>query len=85
MELAAGVGWGIVRSFAWDVMGALNQYLTYTDQQGFKRRGHLLKALDEHPDRPQLVAWLRQNGGSVWSGHLEAEDGEDAPDAGHDG
>jgi hypothetical protein len=84
-EDAPEVSWDIVHSFAGDVRGALNQYLTYADEQGFQRRGRLLKALDEHPDRPQLVAWLRQNGGSVWSGHLQVEDSEGAPAGGHDG
>jgi len=27
--------------------------------------------LDAHPDRAQLIAWLRQNGGSVWTEYLD--------------
>jgi len=39
----------------------LNQYLTLSRQHRLSRRGRLLRLLDQHPDRPQLIAWLRDH------------------------
>jgi hypothetical protein len=49
------------KRFAWDVRHALNEYLEYADTKGFKKRGRLLAALDKHPERQELVEWLRAN------------------------
>ncbi|MHB8220967.1 MAG: hypothetical protein ACYDHU_11710 [Acidimicrobiales bacterium] len=62
--------WDTVRSFAWDVRRTLNQYLTVTEEQHFARRGRLLRFLDEHDDRPKLIAWLRAVGGDIWTEYL---------------
>jgi hypothetical protein len=67
----------IVHSFAWDVRKALNQYLALAEGQHFTRRGHLLSFLDQHPHRPQLIAWLRQNGGQIWTDYLDHLEGAD--------
>lgn len=66
------VRWDHVKSFARVVRRTLSQYLSYAESEGFKRRSRLLKALGEHPDREQLVAWLRQNGGPDWVSYLES-------------
>ncbi len=79
-EEAPEVSWRIVHNFAGDVRRTLSQYLVYADSENLKRRGRLLKALDEHPDRPDLVAWLRQNAAAAWSEVLGAEDREDPLD-----
>ncbi len=65
------VDWDTVHSFAWVVRRALNQYLTFARQHKLIRRGRLLKLLDEHPDRPKLIGWLRQGGGPVWRDYLD--------------
>lgn len=65
------VEWKIVQSFARDVRKLLNQYLRLAEDQHFGRRGRLLKFLDEHPDRPRLIAWLRENGGAIWTRYLD--------------
>jgi hypothetical protein len=69
-EDAPNLEWETVQSFAWDVRKTLNQYLTVAKEQGFTRRGRLLRFLDEHADRPQLIAWLRQGGGDIWTAYL---------------
>ncbi|WP_284743423.1 hypothetical protein [Amycolatopsis sp. RTGN1] len=60
------VSWALVQQFASDVRAALNEYLTFAESQGFASRGKLMYALDEHPDRQQLVDWLRDSGGPRW-------------------
>lgn len=55
-----------VRLFAWDVREALGEYLRYGQQHGFTRQSHLLAALDNDPDRPRLIEWIRDNGGDMW-------------------
>jgi hypothetical protein len=70
-ENAPEVSRDMVQSFAWVVRRTLNQYLTLAQRQGLVKRGRLLKMLDAHPDRPQLIAWLRHNGGSVWTEYLD--------------
>jgi hypothetical protein len=70
-EDAPTVSWDDVGSFVWVVRMALNQYLDYAEAQGFSRRSRLLKALDEHPDVPKLIAWLRQNGGPTWEPYFK--------------
>jgi hypothetical protein len=73
-EDVAEVSWDVVQSFAWDVRRALNHYLTLARERGIGKRGRLLKVLDEHPDRPHLIAWLRQNGGCTWTRYLDKID-----------
>jgi hypothetical protein len=60
------VSWADVQQFASDVRAALNEYLTFADSQGLTSRGKLMDALEEHPDRQQLVDWLRDYGGPRW-------------------
>jgi len=52
--------------FASDVQAALQEYLTFARSQGLSRRSQLTRALDTHPDRQQLVDWLRDSGGPRW-------------------
>lgn len=65
------VDWDLVQSFAAEVRSTLEQYLTVCKAQDFGRRKRLLKYLDTHPDRPQLIAWLRENGGKSWPPYLD--------------
>lgn len=62
-------------SFEWSVRDALGNYLKLANDCGISRRGKLLQLLDEHPDRPQLVAWLRQHGGPSWTRYLDRQEG----------
>lgn len=76
-----------VSSFAWSVRKTLAQYLTLASEQGFGRRGRLLRFLNEHADRAQAVEWLRSNGGPVWTDYLDGlhEQTEGAPPSGEPG
>lgn len=65
------VDWETVDGFARVVRQALNQYLTFARDRKITRRGRLLRLLDEHPARPELIAWLRQAGGSIWTDYLD--------------
>ena len=69
--------------FEWAVRDALDNYLALARKQGFSRRGKLLKSLDEHPDRPKLLAWIRDYGGPSWNNFLERNEmlGDPADDA----
>ncbi len=60
--------------FEWAVRDTLANYLTLARQQGFARRGRLLKFLDEHPDRPKLIEWLKNFGGPRWELFLADKD-----------
>jgi hypothetical protein len=31
----------------------------------------MLRLLDQHPDRSQLIAWSREHGGPDWTDHLD--------------
>jgi hypothetical protein len=70
-EDAPTVGWDDVGSFSSVVREALNQYLVFAQAQGISRRARLLKALDEHPDAPRVVAWLRQFAGPAWEPYFK--------------
>jgi hypothetical protein len=70
-ELAPHVSWETTRGFAWLVKQTLDQYLIYAMSEGLMKRGRLLRALDSHPDRRNLVSWLRENGGSEWTTFLD--------------
>jgi hypothetical protein len=74
-----------VHSFTWDVRRALNQYLDYARAEGFTRQSQLVRALDAHADRPNLIAWLRLNGGSAWTKYLEGIAPVAGPAPGTDG
>lgn len=64
------IEWVDTRRFAWEVRRTLNQFLSYAEANGFKRRSRLLRALDAHPDNADLVNWLREHGGDEWSRFL---------------
>src|SRR6266536_441896 len=61
--------------FEWAVRDALSNYLALAASHGISRRGKLLQILDNHPDKPSLIAWLRQYGGSVWTAYLDKMEG----------
>jgi hypothetical protein len=63
-----------VGRFASDVRQALTEYLNYAKDHGFTKQSQLTYALDHHPDRPQLIAWLRANGGDMWTEYLDKID-----------
>ena len=71
------VSWEMVASFAHVVRRALNQYLQVAADQRITKRGRLLRFLDQHSDRPQLIAWFRTNGGRVWTYYLDAIEGNE--------
>lgn len=75
-EDAPPVSWDIVTSLSWEVRTALNEYLKVASDQDFKKRGKLLTFLDKHPDRSQLIAWLRSNGGTIWTPYLDGLEGD---------
>lgn len=47
--------------FEWVVRDILNQYLTVAESHGITRRRDLVQMLDQHPDRPKLLGWLRRS------------------------
>jgi hypothetical protein len=80
----------VAAQFEWAVRDALGNYLALARQQGLSRRGKLLKFLDQHPDKPKLLTWIRGYGGPDWNKFLESEmpaaaaDGA-SPEAGNHG
>lgn len=60
-----------VRLFASDVREALGEYLRYANEKGFMRQSQLVQALDNHPDRPQVIKWIRDYGGDMWDKYLD--------------
>jgi len=74
-EEAPAVAWKDAAGFEWAVRDALGNYLALARDHGISRRGKLLQVLDNHPDRPQLIAWLRQYGGPAWTGYLDKLEG----------
>src|SRR5260370_41372164 len=63
-----------VGHFAWDVREALADYLRVGKDHGFTWQSQLVDALDHHLDWPQLIAWLRVNGGDMWTKYLDKID-----------
>ncbi|MDT7708085.1 MAG: hypothetical protein QOG20_3692 [Pseudonocardiales bacterium] len=70
-EDVAEVGWGTVQNFASVVRRALSQYLKLARDNNLTRRGRLMRAIDSHPDRAQLIFWLRSQGGAEWTKYLD--------------
>jgi hypothetical protein len=68
---APEVGEADVRLFASDVRAAVDEYLRYGKEQGFTRQSQLVRALDSHPERPQLIEWIRAYGGDMWDKYLD--------------
>ncbi len=63
-----------VVNFAADVRRALNEFLEFAEANDFQRRGRLLKALEEHPERGRFSEWLRENDGPTWRDYLDRFD-----------
>jgi hypothetical protein len=59
-----------VQKLEWDVRGALNEALGFARQHGIVTRRTLLKRLEAHPERNNVVKWLQDNGGPQWSQYL---------------
>jgi hypothetical protein len=76
------VTWIVVADFASAVRRTLNDYLTYAKERGVGHRSELLRELREHPDRPQLAAWLRAQGGDDWEEYLAQARAVDAASRG---
>jgi hypothetical protein len=80
----------VAAQFEWAVRDALGNYLALARQQGFTERGKLLQFLGQHPDKPELLTWIRDYGGPDWNKFLESEmpaaaaDGA-SPEAGNHG
>jgi hypothetical protein len=65
------VSWDVARNFGWSVRQTLNNFVVVAGQQRLAKRGRLLRFLDQHPDRPEFIAWLRVNGGDQWTEYLD--------------
>jgi hypothetical protein len=57
--------------------------LRYGNEQGFTLQSQIVGALDSHPERPELITWIRAYGGDMWDKCLDkiapepaTEDGE---------
>ncbi len=61
----------VVASFATGVRKTVTNFLTLAEREGFLRRSRLLRFLDTHPDRAQMIEWLRENGGDIWTTYLD--------------
>jgi hypothetical protein len=72
-EDAPDVDWDMVHGFASTVRWTLTQYLRYSRANGIHRRGKLLRALDVHADRAQLIDMLRANGGPWWVEYFDMQ------------
>jgi hypothetical protein len=66
------VSTAIVHNVESGVRQTLGQYLTLAKDRGLSRRSRLLDVLDNHPDRGDLIAWLREYGGEPWTKYLDS-------------
>lgn len=62
----------VAAQFEWAVRDALVNYLALARQHSFARRGKLLSFLDQHPDKLNLLTWIRDYGGPDWDKFLKA-------------
>jgi hypothetical protein len=69
----------VAAQFEWAVRDALANYLVLARQQGFSKRGKLLKFLDQHPDKQKLLMWIQDHGGPVWDKFLKENEMPAAP------
>jgi len=71
-EEVPGVSTAIVNNVERGVLETLGQYLTFARDRGLSKRSRLLDALDNHPDRQEMIVWLREYGGQDWSKYLDS-------------
>jgi hypothetical protein len=76
-ELVPDVSDAEARGFRNDVARTLDYYLTYTRSKGITRRKRLLESLDNHADRPDLIAFLQEEGETRWADFLAKVDSGD--------
>ena len=65
--------------FAWGVRRTLAQYVAFARTRGFTRRSRVRRSLDWDPDRPKMIAWLRERGGADWGRYLSNLEEEQPP------
>lgn len=59
-------------SFDGVVRRTLNHYLALASEHDCQEPAKLLELLDDHPDRPALIEWLRTNAGAGWTRYLDS-------------
>ncbi|SRR6266700_3347697 len=69
----------VAARFEWAVRDALSNYFALARQQSFPKRGKMLRFLDQHPDKPELLTWVRDYGGPDWNKFLEENEMHSAP------
>ena len=69
---ATEVSEDLAHQVGFDVRRALRQYLEFAAEREFTKQSQLVKALDEHPEHGDLIAWLRTNGGPIWTKYLDS-------------
>jgi len=65
------VTWTDAQQLAWAVRETLSNCLTLAKQRDLNSRAEFLRAIDDPPDRPDLIAWLRQHGSPTWTQYLD--------------
>lgn len=69
-SVARDVSEQAAEEFGWDVRRVLVEYLQFAEAHGFVKPSQLLQALDEHPDRTELMANLKEFWGGAWLDEL---------------
>lgn len=70
-EVAPEVSEADIQRFASGVRETLNQYLVLARKERFSKRKDLIKVLDQHESRADLIQWLRLNGDPNWKNYLD--------------
>ena len=58
-SIPPSVTWREVRSFMFDTIQVLNEYLEYAERNDLTRRSRLVRALRTHAEVPAVLEWLR--------------------------
>jgi hypothetical protein len=67
-SFSPGVNGETALTFTDDVRDALDEYLALGEELGLRKRSELIRVLDSHPQRRELIADLTEFFGDHWSG-----------------
>ncbi len=77
MPRYSGARWrdlnGYVESVTWDVREAINRFLRLATEKGFTKRNQIRTFLEQHEDRPKLLALLLERDSRNWKRYVERE------------
>jgi hypothetical protein len=62
-----------LNSIIWGIRRSINEFVEFAEQQGLNRRSQVVRALDNHPEAPRILEWLKARS-RIWQDYSLPEE-----------